>query len=147
MKKNNHYLFSVVPIFPIISGFKLSSEVSIFHWNPTDKTLNSTTNNITGEVRSPRLPIESYKTDHTSIFLQVRNWAALVNDIHLSDHLFIGQTITKRHCFHELAISSILTARWEALEITSSITAPSVRPLIWNNPGFSINKKPFISTD
>lgn len=80
------------------------------------------------EVRSPRRPIESYKMDWIAIFLQVRNRTALSNDILLSDHLFISQTIKKCHYFHDIAIASILTAWWEALEITSSIAAPFVCP-------------------
>lgn len=66
---------------------------------------------------------------------------ALCKDIKLSDLPFVSETI-KHNCFLNISIASALTAWWKTLCIQGSMAAPSTRIPIWNNPDFTINRKP-----
>lgn len=45
-------------------------------------------------------------------------------------------------CFQNISIASALTAWWIIFHIKGSTVAPSTSSLIWNNPDFTINRKP-----
>ena len=45
-------------------------------------------------------------------------------------------------CFQNISIASALTAWWKTIHIKGSTVAPSTHSPIWNNPDFTINRKP-----
>ncbi len=151
-----NYLFMMIPTLPNPPWLNsLNTSISQFYWkNKTPRIKLSTLQKpkSQGGLEAPNFELyhRSSQLKHLKQWLTPSDldshWLeteqALCNNINLSDLPFISQTIKHNTCFQNISIASALTAWWKTVHIKGSTVAPSTRSPIWNNPDFTINRKP-----
>lgn len=151
-----NYLLSMIPIQPTPSWFKsLDSTITKFYWKnktPRIKLATLQKPKILGGLEAPHFYHYAlanklqyiYKWLHPSpsetIWLDLEQ--TFSKNIQISNLPFCSQAIKKHPSFQAPTIASSLTAWWKFHDITSSPLTPSKFTPIWNNPDFTINKKP-----
>ncbi len=74
------------------------------------------------------------------------SWTAyeqtLCKEVHMSDLPFISHFTAHNPCFKNATIATTLTAWWKYHQITDTTISPTKHTPIWNNPDFSMNRKP-----